>query len=62
MKNFIINLVLVLVLAAPFNFSQQTLAEKQLRGYNKPDELVTLSSNLSFSNAIDLLSKISEKT
>jgi len=35
--------------------------EKDFKGYTSPDELVTLSANLPFSSAIELLSKISEQ-
>ncbi len=59
MKNIILALVVIL-------FSMQSVAQKQLekslRGYVNPDELVTLSANLPFSQAIALLSKVSEST
>lgn len=41
-------------------FSQKQL-EKQLKGYNSPDELITLSANLPFNTAIDLINQISMK-
>jgi len=40
-------------------FSQDP-SERDMKGYTSPDELVTLSANLPFSNAIELLSKVSE--
>jgi len=42
-----------------FTFAQDPF-ERDLRGYTSPDELVTLSTNLPFSSAIELLSKVSE--
>lgn len=42
-------------------FPQQHL-EKQFKGYTSPEEIVTLSENLSFNRAIELLSKVSETT
>lgn len=39
----------------------QDYLEKQISGYTHPDELVTLSANLKFNQAIELLSAISEK-
>jgi type IV pilus assembly protein PilQ len=38
----------------------QTNLQKDLRGYTSPDEVITLSSNIPFNQAIELLSKISE--
>ena len=38
----------------------QDISERDLRGYTSPDELVTLSANLPFSSAIELLSNVSE--
>jgi type IV pilus assembly protein PilQ len=35
--------------------------EKEFKGYTNPEELVTMSASLPFSQAIDLLSKVSEK-
>lgn len=59
MKNIILALFVML-------FSLQTAAQKQLektlRGYVNPDELVTLSADIPFSQAIKLLSKVSEST
>ena len=58
MKAFILSIILVAVLSLPA-FSQQYL-ERQFKGYVNPDELVTLSSNLPFDQAIALISKVSE--
>jgi type II secretory pathway component HofQ len=59
MKNIILALIVIL-------FSFQTVAQKQLektlRGYVNPDELITLSADIPFANAIALLSKVSEST
>jgi hypothetical protein len=59
MKKLILAVIVIL-------FSMQIVAQKQLektlRGYVNPDELVTLSADIPFSNAISLLSKISEST
>jgi len=53
-----------LIFIFAFTFIQlcfaQDISERDLRGYTSPDELVTLSANLPFSNAIELLSKVSE--
>ena len=43
------------------NLSAQAGLEKTLRGYTPPDELISLSANIQFSKAIDLLNKVSEK-
>ena len=58
MKNLFITIVLSAFISVTV-FSQQYL-ERQFKGYVNPDELVTLSSNLPFDQAIELLSKVSE--
>lgn len=58
MKSILLTIVLTAVFAIT-SFSQQYL-ERQFKGYVNPDELVTLSSNLPFDNALALLSKVSE--
>lgn len=58
MKTLSLTILLFLILSFRI-FSQQYL-EKTL-GYQNPEELVTLSAKLSFNQAIDLLSKVSEK-
>ena len=58
MKTFIISLVLV-VFVSVTGLSQQYL-ERQFKGYTNPDELVTMSANLPFDQAVELLSKVSE--
>ncbi len=58
MKTFIVS-ILFIVMASSSALSQQYL-ERQFKGFVNPDELVTLSSNLPFDQAILLLSKISE--
>lgn len=55
----IINLFVIVLLLSSSAFSQKYL-EKAFK-YTNPDELVTLSANLPFNKAIDLLSKVSEK-
>jgi general secretion pathway protein D len=59
MKKIILAVIVIL-------FSMQSVAqkhlEKTLRGYVNPDELVSLSADIPFSNAISLLSKVSEST
>lgn len=59
MKRIIICL-LALAFAMPL-YSQKDL-EKELNGYHNPDELVTLSENVPFSKAVEILSKVSIKT
>ena len=59
MKTFTITLFLMLGLIFQ-SYAQQYL-EKEFKGYNNPDELVTMSASLPFNQAIDLLSKVSEK-
>jgi len=54
-------LFFVLLLLSGLAFPQQYL-EKQFKGYTNPNELVTLSANVAFNQAIELLSKISEST
>lgn len=56
MKTFIFILVVAI---SQLGFAQDP-SERDFKGYTSPDELVTLSANLPFSNAIDLLSKVSE--
>lgn len=52
--------MLALAFAMPL-YSQKDL-EKELNGYHNPDELVTLSENVPFSKAVEILSKVSIKT
>ncbi|MCX6150381.1 MAG: hypothetical protein NTX22_07675 [Ignavibacteriales bacterium] len=59
MKKLIIFLVII---AAAIPIYAQKELEKTLSQYTNPDELVTLSENLSFDQAIVILNKISEKT
>jgi general secretion pathway protein D len=59
MKTFIITLLIIFGLSAQ-SYSQKYL-ENELKGYNNPDELVTMSASLPFNQAIELLSKVSEK-
>ncbi|MFA6978496.1 MAG: hypothetical protein WC209_04145 [Ignavibacteriaceae bacterium] len=53
-------LIFILVVAISQLCFSQDPSERDLKGYTSPDELVTLSANLPFSSAIDLLSKVSE--
>ncbi|MGE5680106.1 MAG: type II secretion system protein GspD [Bacillota bacterium] len=59
MKKLIVS-VLFLFITVPL-FAQRDL-EKELSGNVNPEELVTLSENLSFNKAIEVLNKVSEKT
>ncbi len=59
MKTFTITLLLILGLALQ-SYPQQYL-EKEFKGYTNPEELVTMSASLPFNQAIDLLSRVSEK-
>lgn len=58
MKTIILTLTLV-ALVYFTGLSQQYL-ERQFKGYVNPDELVTMSANLPFDKAVELLSKVSE--
>ena len=60
MKTIITSIILALLVTLPA-FSQQYL-ENDLKEYTNPNELVTLSSDLPFNKAIELLSKVSEST
>ena len=60
MKTIITSIILALLVTLPA-FSQQYL-ENDLKEYTNPNELVTLSSDLPFNKAINLLSKVSEST
>jgi type IV pilus assembly protein PilQ len=51
----------VLLLLAVQAFPQEYL-EREFKGFTNPDELVSLSANVRFDQAVDLLSKISEST
>lgn len=52
--------LLVIILLFSRMITAQT-SEKDLRGYNPPDELISLSANIPFNQAIELISKVSEK-
>jgi len=56
-----INAFFVLLLLAAQAFPQEYL-EREFKGYTNPDELVSLSANVRFDQAVELLSKISEST
>lgn len=58
MKKFTSILVLCLLIVLQASAQQQW--EKRFKTYQNPDELVTMSENLPFNEAIDLLSKVSE--
>jgi type IV pilus assembly protein PilQ len=60
MKNFTIYLVLSLFLV--LQVFPQKYWERRFKTYQNPDELVTMSENLPFSQAMELLSKVSEST
>ncbi len=60
MKNFTIYLVLSLFLV--IQVFPQKYWERRFKTYQNPDELVTMSENLPFSQAMELLSKVSEST
>ncbi len=59
MKTFTITLLIMIGLA--FQSYPQQYLENEFKGYTNPDELVTMSASLPFNQAIDLLSKVSEK-
>lgn len=52
--------LLMMLLLFPSLTASQTLQEKELRGYTPPDELITLSANIPFNQALELISTISE--
>ena len=58
MKATMKTLLVILFLAVQAN--PQKYLEREFKGYTNPDELVSLSPNVSFNQAIALLSKISE--
>jgi hypothetical protein len=60
MKTIVKTFFVVLFFA--FQVNPQNYLEREFGGYTNPDELVTLSANVSFDQAIALLSKISEST
>ena len=60
MKKIITSLAFVLIFIS-FAYPQNYLERSLKKGFTNPDEMVTLSPTLSFDNAIDLLSKVSEK-
>ncbi len=61
MKTFTITLTLLMLFGLTFQSYSQQYLEKEFKGYTNPEELVTMSASLPFSQAIDLLSKVSEK-
>lgn len=60
MKTLVKTFFVILLLAIQVN--SQNYLEREFKGYTNPDELVSLSSSVSFNQAIALLSKISEST
>lgn len=60
MKKLIITLIIFFGFPL-FNLNAQADLKRQLSGYVNPYELVTLSENISFDNAIQVLSSVSEK-
>jgi type IV pilus assembly protein PilQ len=60
MKTVIYSLLLIFMFIG--SIFPQKYWERRLKDYNNPDELVTLSQTLPFSDAIALLSKVSEST
>lgn len=60
MKTFLYSLLIVFMFIG--NAFPQKYWERRLKDYNNPDELVTMSQSLPFSEAIALLSKVSEST
>lgn len=57
MKKFFICFVIVIFAAGSF-YPQRHL-EKQFKGYTNPEELVSLSPDISFNQAVELLNKVS---
>ena len=60
MKTFLYSLLIGFLFIG--NVFPQKYWERRLKDYNNPDELVTMSQSLPFSEAIALLSKVSEST
>ncbi len=60
MKTLLYSLLIVLMFIG--NLFPQKYWERRLKDYNNPDELVTMSQSLPFTEAITLLSKVSEST
>lgn len=60
MKTTVITFFVLLLLA--FQVYPQRYLEKEFQGYRNPDELISISASAGFSQAIELLSKISERT
>ncbi len=58
MKTILISVLLFLI--SYVNVVAQQYLERQFKGYINPDELVTMSANLPFDQAVALLSKVSE--
>ncbi len=54
-------LILMIIVFYSFTMMAQAGLERTLKGYTAPDELVSLSANIPFSQAISLINKISEK-
>ncbi|HVO75721.1 MAG TPA: type II and III secretion system protein [Ignavibacteriaceae bacterium] len=50
----------ILILSFTLSAYSQDLLEKTLRGYTRPDELVSMSPSLPFNQAVALMSKVSE--
>lgn len=56
------NLIIILFFALTAQLFSQEYLEKSLKGGQNPDELVTLSTSVTFNQAVNLLSKVSEKS
>jgi general secretion pathway protein D len=59
MKTIIFSLSILLL---SFQLFSQEIVERRLRGFNPPEELVSLSPDITFNQAISVLSEVSEKT
>ncbi len=53
--------ILLLLLEASINISAQIDIQQKLKGYVNPEEIVTLSENIPFNQAIEVLSAVSQK-
>lgn len=54
-------ITILFIIFGLIQLNAQVDLKKQLSGYVNPDELVTLSENITFDNAIQVLSTVSEK-
>lgn len=55
-------IIIIVFMGLQITVQAQSNAQKELDGYTNPEEIVSLSEKVSFDTAVEILSKVSEKT